>query len=102
MSLFDHEELNLSLTEIIERVGTTEDIVFSMVHYEIIQPKGKSPDTWQFTAGSLHRLEKALRLQRDLELNIPGVAVTLELVDEVERLKMDIARLEHLVNLHCE
>jgi hypothetical protein len=32
-------------------------------------------------------VRRALRLQHDLELNLPGAALALELLDEIERLR---------------
>ena len=33
---------------------------------------------------------EALRLQRDLEINLPGVALALELMEELERLRREL------------
>jgi chaperone modulatory protein CbpM len=41
---------------------------------------------------SISRVRKAQRLQRDFELNMPGLALALELLDEIERLRADLAR----------
>jgi chaperone modulatory protein CbpM len=40
------------------------------------------------------RSRKALRLQRDLEINIPGLAVTLDLLDEVDSLRAQVHSLK--------
>ncbi|MDF2940122.1 MAG: cbpM [Gammaproteobacteria bacterium] len=94
------EESTLSLNELIQKGGVSIEVVIEMVQFDIIHPKGHSPETWQFSMTAVTRLQKALRLQRDLEINLSGVALTLDLVEEVDRLKNEIARLEHYVNLH--
>jgi chaperone modulatory protein CbpM len=38
------------------------------------------------------RVRKASRLQRDFDLNMPGVALALELLDEIERLRAELTR----------
>jgi chaperone modulatory protein CbpM len=38
----------------------------------------------------LRRARTALRLQRDLEINLPGVALALELMEELERLRREL------------
>ena len=48
---------------------------------------------WRFTGVSVKRAIKATKLQRDLDLNLPGVALALDLIDEIERLR---ERLRHL------
>ena len=45
---------------------------------------------WRFAGGALRRARTAARLQRDLELNLVGVALALDLMDEIERLRRDL------------
>ncbi len=40
---------------------------------------------WRFSGAALRRARLALRLERDLELNLAGVALALELMEELER-----------------
>jgi len=42
---------------------------------------------WHFTGAALRRARRALRLERDLEINLAGVALVLELMEELERLR---------------
>ena len=49
---------------------------------------------WHFSGAALRRARLALRLERDLELNLAGVALALELMDELEALRR--------ANLPCE
>jgi chaperone modulatory protein CbpM len=58
-----------------------------MVEIGIIEPRGEQPSDWRFTALTVFRSRKALRLQRDLEINLQGVAVALDLMDEVDSLR---------------
>lgn len=41
----------------------------------------------RFTGAALRRTRLALRLERDLELNLAGVALAIELMEELERLR---------------
>jgi chaperone modulatory protein CbpM len=45
---------------------------------------------WRFTGAALRRARLALRLERDLELNLAGVALAIELMDELERLRREL------------
>lgn len=47
---------------------------------------------WHFSGDALRRARLALRLERDLELNIAGVALALELIEELQRLRRELAR----------
>ena len=45
---------------------------------------------WHFTGAALRRARLALRLERDLEINLAGVALALELMEELERLRREL------------
>jgi chaperone modulatory protein CbpM len=45
---------------------------------------------WHFRGSALRRARLALRLERDLELNLAGVALALELMDELEHLRRQL------------
>jgi chaperone modulatory protein CbpM len=45
---------------------------------------------WHFTGAALRRARLALRLERDLEINLAGVALALELMDELQRLRREL------------
>ena len=64
----------------------------------ILQPTGARRDDWQFPGNSLHTAMRAHRLQRDLGLNLEGVALALELIDEIEALRSRINALEELLD----
>jgi chaperone modulatory protein CbpM len=44
----------------------------------------------RFSGAALRRARRALRLERDLELNLAGVALALELMDELENLRREL------------
>jgi chaperone modulatory protein CbpM len=46
-----------------------------------------SASEWHFTGAALRRTRLALRLERDLELNLAGVALALQLIEELEQLR---------------
>ena len=45
---------------------------------------------WHFAGSALRRARLALRLERDLELNLAGVALALELMEELEHLRREL------------
>jgi chaperone modulatory protein CbpM len=45
---------------------------------------------WHFTGTALRRARLALRLERDFELNLAGVALAIDLMDELERLRREL------------
>ncbi|PXX93782.1 molecular chaperone [Marinobacter vulgaris] len=84
-----------TLREICERGDCHAEFVIKLVSYGVIAPIEESPETrqWEFDLPALARLRKAQRLQRDLKLNLPGLAMSLELLDEVQEMRREVDRL---------
>lgn len=85
--------VQLTLEECCQLVEVPADSLIEIVEHGIVEPGGGSPDAWRFDDAALGRLRQALRLQRELELDWQAVAVALDLLDEVNRLR---AENEHL------
>jgi chaperone modulatory protein CbpM len=47
---------------------------------------------WQFSGTSVRRARLALRLQRDLEINLAGVALALDLLEDIDQLRRELRR----------
>lgn len=84
-----------TLREICERGDCHAEFVIKLVNYGVIAPVEESPEArqWQFDLDALARLRKAQRLQRDLKMNLPGLAMSLELLDEVQEMRREVDRL---------
>ncbi len=89
------EGQDYGLKEVCEVCGIHAEYVVEMVEAGIVEPSGDRPATWRFSALSVMRSRKALRLQRDLEINFAGLAVALDLLDEVESLRHEVRSLRH-------
>ncbi|HZD52035.1 MAG TPA: chaperone modulator CbpM, partial [Woeseiaceae bacterium] len=62
-------------------------LVIEMVEEGVIEPAGGKHAEWLFPGHSLVRARAALRLVRDLDLNWPGAALALDLLEELQRLQ---------------
>lgn len=80
------EQVTFTLRELSLACGIRTELVVEMVDEGVIEPAGGSAE-WQFHGDSLVRAQRALRLVRDLDLNWPGAALALDLLDELERLQ---------------
>ena len=89
-------ELRLfTLEEICERCGVHSEIIVGMIEYGIVDPVEQPPAAeWYFTTHALVRVQRAQRLMNELELNLAGVALSLELLDEIDELKNHIGALK--------
>lgn len=93
------DEHPLSLLDICRAIGTPAESVVEMVEYGVIEPsRGKKPDSWQFSAYTLKRTRVATRLQRDLRINLEGLGLALDLLEEVQDLRRRVSFYEQHLN----
>ena|SRR5579872_3940690 len=69
----------------------TPDFIFELVAYGTIEPQGKSTAKWRFNAQQLHVIQTAVRLHHDLEVNHAGIALAIDLLEQVEDLQMELS-----------
>lgn len=96
--IFDVELLDprttFTLREFCERGDVHAEFVIKLVNYGVISPVSEGEITdWSFDLPALARLRKAQRLQRDLDINVPGLAMSLDLLDDVQQLRREVERL---------
>ncbi len=84
----------LTLADLCERCGLPEELIVTYISEGIIQPEGESPGQWRFSRLTMMEVRRASRLERDLDLNAPGVALVLDLMRQIEELKGRLARFE--------
>jgi chaperone modulatory protein CbpM len=85
MLLDDH--LRVSLRELCGMCGVNADLIVEMVSEGIVEPDGDDPHHWRFTGTSIQRIQTAVRLQRDLNVNLAGAALALDLLEELAELR---------------
>jgi len=96
MTLFEgrvvEEQVQLTLVELCQACSAEEEHVLTWVFEGVLEPAGDSPQDWRFSGESLRRARLALSLSRDLEINPPGVALALDLLDEIAALRARLQR----------
>jgi len=88
------EQTELSLSELCQVCSSSSDYIIELVEEGVLEPRGVQRSQWRFSASSLPRARTAVRLQRDLEINLAGVALALDLLDEIEDLRAKLHRVE--------
>jgi chaperone modulatory protein CbpM len=82
------EELNeLTLADVSRACAVHIDCIVELVREGVISPAGREPHCWRFSGVHMRRASVALRLQRDLGVNLAGAALVLQLLDEIETLR---------------
>lgn len=86
------EEQVISLADLCRSCTLPAERVFDMIEYGIIEPiqRDAISSRWVFSATCVPRLNTAIRLQRDLDINLAGAALALELLDELKILRRQL------------
>ena len=86
------EQTELSLNDLSRVCSSSAEWIIELVEEGALEPLDYQQTQWRFSGKSLQRARTAMRLQRDLDINLAGVALALDLLDEIETLE---ARLRH-------
>lgn len=76
-----------TLEEVCLTCKVEADFVAELVEHGALYPAGRTRSEWRFTQISLVHVARAGRLERDLGLNVPGVALALDLLEQIEDLQ---------------
>lgn len=87
--IFD-ETMVLSVEELSRMCRVEQRHIMEFVQEGVLEAVAVSGAEWRFSGAALRRARTALRLQRDLEINLAGVALVLELLDELEQLRREL------------
>ena len=81
------DTVEFSLAELCAACRVTEELVVDLVAEGIVEPLGHDRAQWRFKGLALVRVQRVLRLQQDVGVNLPGAALALDLLEELERLR---------------
>ncbi len=87
------ESPELTLDELRHTLQISDDFIQELIDFGIIDLKDQ-----HIPGDDLRRIRKVLRLQQDLEVNLAGVAVILDLMDEMEEMRARLTMLEKFFN----
>jgi len=88
------ERVELSLIEVSRACSSSAESVIELVEEGVLEPVGQDQSQWRFSGPSLLTARVALRLQHDLSINLAGVALALDLLEEIETLRERLSRFE--------
>lgn len=84
------EQTQLTLAELCGACAVHAEWVIELVAEGVLDPVGQEPQHWRFTGLHMRRAGIARRLQRDLDVNLAGIALALQLLDEIEALQAQL------------
>ena len=97
-TVFD-ENNKFTLRELCDMCRVHAQFIEDLIEEGILSPQGSQPQEYRFTAIEIKRIQISIRLQDDLRINLPGTALVLDLLEEIEELKRSKSQLEQLHKL---
>jgi chaperone modulatory protein CbpM len=78
----------LTLHEIALRCGVEQRFIEQLVEFGIIE--SQAPDAGSYSSEVTLRVQRCVRLQRDLGVNLEGTAVIIEVLERIESLEHEL------------
>lgn len=96
MSTHTLQPTELTLDELCRTCAVHTGYIVALVQEGVIVPAlvpgdSSAPETWRFNSLHVRHTKVAWRLQHDLDVNLPGAALALQLLDELESLRAQLA-----------
>ncbi len=89
----------LPIEELARAAGLHIGLVEQLVEYGVIEPAPGSASPILFPVAAIGRLECAVRLRRDLGVNLAGAAVIVEMRERIKSLCAELDRFRKLTEL---
>ncbi len=89
------EWTEVSVADLCRMFAVEERHIVELVEEGVLGTRGEfsvieiDKTEWRFHGTEVRRARIALRLERDLGINVPGVALVLELLEELEQLRRE-------------
>lgn len=81
-----------SLPSLCRACGLDSTQLMALVAEGVLDPAGAVPQDWIFSGQSLRTALAARRLMQDLDMDMAGVAMVLDLLDEIAALRAQLSR----------
>lgn len=88
------DDYQVSLAELCRACSIHADWLIELVNEGIIEPRGKRVADWRFSSIEIVRIHTVIRLQQDLQVNLAGAALALDLLDEIDSLRARLRALD--------
>lgn len=86
------DDTEMTLAQLARACRAREEQIHVWVIEGVLQPRGETPAVWRFAGPSLRRARLASTLTRDLEINAPGIALALDLMERIDVLEARLRR----------
>ncbi len=91
----------LTLEELCLACGVSREFIQELIEYGVLELDDVEPESYRFDPVELRRIRTIVNLQSDLELNLPGAALVVDLMEELDEMRTRVTMLEkHIVITH--
>lgn len=91
-----------SFEELCDVTELSSHVIIEIVEHGIVEPEGADPQHWSFNTQMITVTKKACRLHRDLGIDWQGIALAINLMDELEQLRAQNQQLQSRLNRFIE
>lgn len=89
-----NDETELTLRDLCKACSSSAEWIIELVEEGVLEPIGYQQTQWRFSGVNLQKAQTATRLQRDLGLNLAGIALALDLLKQIETLESRLIQFE--------
>ncbi|GGC02060.1 chaperone modulatory protein CbpM [Oxalicibacterium flavum] len=86
------EDMMLTLADLCQSCGAPRTTIETWVVEGVLVPTGKQPRDWRFSGNMLRRARLARQMAEDMEVNASGIALALDLLEQIDALRAQLAR----------
>ena len=88
--------LHVSFEEFCECVSINEEVIMTLIENGIVAPaQGNLRTEWLFSITAVTVAKKAVRIHQDLAIDWASIPLVLDLLTEIDELRMENDRLKH-------
>ncbi|KTC88599.1 chaperone modulator CbpM [Fluoribacter dumoffii] len=84
------ETTSISFKEVCQKYHIPKELLIEMVEYGLFSTSTTKTEQLKLTQKDLRKIESAFRLHRDLGINLPGVALALDLLEKIDQLNDEL------------
>ncbi|WP_454784134.1 chaperone modulator CbpM [Legionella sp. WA2024007413] len=84
------ETMTISFDEVCQKYQIPEELLHEMVEYGLFSTETTKTEHLELNPNDLRKIESAFRLHQDLGINLPGVALALDLIEKIDQLNEEL------------
>jgi len=82
--------MELGFDQVCSTFHVSPDFIIELISYGTIEPQGSSSTTWRFDTHQLKIIRTAVHLHHDLEVNHAGIALAMDLLEQLNALQVEL------------